>query len=167
MDLNDIPALAHLTPSQLENLHQVGEQRELSAGEELIRRGDEGGKLYFLLEGTVEVYVEEGGSEIQLNQVEAPAILGELEMLTGRGRTASVRFVSPGRTLALRYTDIQERIDAGDPAVLQVMYGLARVIANRLVSTTAKLVDLESKADPIGASELKKFRQKLFSDWTV
>ena len=39
-------------------------------------------------------------------------MLGELEMLTGTSRTASVRFLTAGRTLAFSHDDIQERIDA-------------------------------------------------------
>ena len=58
MELTDIPALAHLSAEQLTQLHERGQTRELTVGEELIRHGDQGGKLYFLLEGRVRIYVD-------------------------------------------------------------------------------------------------------------
>jgi len=167
MDITDFPAFQHLNSTQLENLRAACEERELAPGEELIRRGTEGGKLYFLLEGNLQVYVEAGGSEVDLSDVRAPAVIGELELLTGSARTASVRAVGKSRVLALEHERVQARIDDGDPAVLKAMFGIARVIATRLVAMSEKLVELESRSETVHSHELRSFRQKLFSDWTV
>jgi CRP-like cAMP-binding protein len=167
MDLTDIAALQHLTPEQLENLRGACDERRLEPREELIRRGDEGGKLYFLLEGRVEVYVTSHGADVVLSELCAPAILGELEMLTEQKRSANVRAAEASRLLALAHENIAARVTDGDTAVLQVIYGIARVIAARLVTMSAKFVELEDKADPARSRELRDFRQKLFSDWSL
>ncbi len=167
MGLSDIPALAHLTATQLGDLENACEERRLEPGEELIRKGDEGGKLYFLLEGHVEVYVGGRGSDVVLSELCAPAIVGELEMLTGQKRSANVRASSASRVLSLAHENVAQRVSDGDTAVLQVIYGIARVIASRLVGMSAKFVELEEKADPAGSRELRDFRQKLFSDWSL
>ena len=167
MELKDIPALEHLAPTQIENLVNACEERSLASGEELIRRGDEGGKLYFLMEGSVEVYVNERGTNVVLSELTAPAILGELEMLTGQHRTASVRATATSRVLWLAHENVAARIREGDTAVLQVIYGIARVIACRLISMSEKFADLESQSDPVRSRELRDFRQKLFSDWSL
>lgn len=167
MRLCEIPALEHLTATQIENLENACQERRLEPGEELIRKGDEGGKLYFLLEGRVEVYVSPRGADVVLSELCAPAVLGELEMLTAQKRTANVRACSASRVLSLDHENVAERVRDGDTAVLQVVYGIARVIAARLVTMSAKFVELEEKADPARSRELRDFRQKLFSDWSL
>ncbi len=167
MDLREVPSLKHLTPTQLENLANACQERRLEKGEELIRHGDEGGKLYFLLDGSVEVYVTERGNEVVLSELSAPAVVGELELLTGQKRTANVRAASPSRVLWLAHDNVAARIQEGDTAVLQVIYGIARVTAARLVAMSAKFAELESKGDTAGSRELRDFRQKLFSDWSL
>ena len=44
MELSAMPSLEHLTPAQLEELHDACQESRLEPGDELIRRGDEGGK---------------------------------------------------------------------------------------------------------------------------
>ena len=167
MELREMPALEHLEGEQLARLEAACEERRLEPGEALIQRGDAGGQLFFLLDGDVEVSVRERGKDVVLSSMSAPAILGELEMLTARERTADVRATSPGRVLSLSYENVAERVREGDVAVLQTIYGIARVIACRLVSMSEKFADLESKADPVRSRELREFRKKLFSEWSV
>jgi CPA1 family monovalent cation:H+ antiporter len=167
MELRDIPSLGHLSEEQLEELQSQCEELRLEPGEELIKKGDEGGKLYFLLDGDVEVYVEQRGSSVVLSRMTAPAVLGELEMLTSQKRSANVRATSSSRVLSATHDDLAHRIEEGDVAVLQAVYGIARVIACRLVAMSEKFVDLEAKSDPERSRELRDFRQKLFSDWSL
>jgi CRP-like cAMP-binding protein len=166
MELADFPALQNLNSTQIENLTQACEERKIEVGEMLIHRGDDSGDLYFLLEGKLDVYVVEGGKEICLVQLCAPAIVGELELLTGQKRTANVRAVEEGRVMAIDCESVQARIDDADPAVLKVMYSISRVIAGRLASMSEKFVELEARADPKASRELSSFRNKLFSEWT-
>ncbi|MDJ0853272.1 MAG: cyclic nucleotide-binding domain-containing protein [Myxococcota bacterium] len=167
MDLDAFPSLQHLTPEQLRELRDSCAERSLDAGEELIRYGDEGGKLYFLIEGRVEVYMAGRGPVVVLAELSAPAIVGELEMLTGEKRSASVRAAVSSRVLSLAHDDVERRIEAGDATVLKAMYGIGRVIAARLVAMSAKFADLEAHADAAGSRELREFRKKLFSDWSL
>ncbi len=167
MELADFPALQHLSAEQLKELRGACEERHLEAGDELIRRGEEGGKLYFLVDGHVHVYMPKSGPEVVLAELAAPAIVGELELFTGQKRSANVRAAVPSRVLALAHDDVDARIEAGDPVLLKVVYGIGRVIASRLVAMSAKFADLESHADPQGSRELRDFRKKLFSDWSV
>ena len=167
MTLNDIPAFAHLSGEQIERLVSVCEERLLEDGENLICKDVKGGKLYFLLDGQLEVYVQEHGSEVVLNQLSAPAVLGELELLTSHKRTASVRAVGVARVLGLDHDMIEARIEAGEIPVLQAMYGLSKIVAQRLVSLSEKFVELESRDRPAGARELRNFREKLLSDWSA
>lgn len=166
MDIADFPALKSLNPTQIENLRNVCEIRRLPAGEELIRRGEQGGELYFLLEGDLLVYVPGKAKEIELAELRAPAVVGELEFLTGSTRTASVRTLTEARVMAIPQDRVQARVDDGDPATLKVMFAISRMIAARLASLTEKFVEIETNSEPVRSDELRAFRAKLFSEWT-
>lgn len=167
MSLGDIPVFSHLSPQQLANLVGVCEERVLENGENLICKGVEGGKLYFLIEGRLEVFVNDPAGEVVLNELCAPAVLGELELLTSHKRTASVRAMGAVRVLALDHDKIEARVEAGEVAVLQAMYGVSKIVAQRLVSLSEKFVELETRDRPVDAHELRKFREKLLSDWSA
>jgi len=167
MILSDIPAFSHLSPEQIERLTSVCEERALEDGENLICKDIEGGKLYFLLDGRLEVYVQDRGRDVALNELTAPAVLGELELLTSHKRTASVRAVGAARVLGLDHDKIEARVQAGEVLVLQAMYGVSKIIAQRLVSLSEKFVELETRDQPVGARELRNFREKLLSDWSA
>ena len=47
------------------------------------------------------------------------------------------------------------------------MYGVSKIIAQRLVSLSEKFVELETRDQPVGARELRNFREKLLSDWSA
>jgi len=166
MDIADFPALKSLTRTQVESLRSAWEARTLSAGETLIRRGEEGGEIYFLLGGELQVYAPMGGREIDLAHLRAPAVVGELELLTGMPRTASVRAHTDAEIVAIPHGRVQARIEDGDTAVLKMMFAISRMIAVRLVALTEKFIEIEANSGGARSDELRAFRNKLFSEWT-
>jgi CRP-like cAMP-binding protein len=166
MKIGDFPAFESLNDTQVENLKSASTERWLEKEEVLIKRGEPGGDLFFLLEGELLVYVKEKGREVELLRVQAPAVVGELELLTDQDRTASVRALCKSQVFALEQEKIEQRLSDGDPAVLKVMLAISRVIAGRLAGMTEKFVELEEKVEPARSHELSDFRKKLFSEWT-
>lgn len=67
-----------------------GEVRELSPGV-LIKEGDEPTFVLLVLAGTLEVFVERHGRDLILSEAGPGTILGELAVLCGIPRSASVR----------------------------------------------------------------------------
>lgn len=166
MDIADFPALQTLTQTQMDNLRSAWEARSLSAGEDLIHRGEEGGEIYFLLEGELDVYIPQGGREIELALLRAPAVVGELELLTGLPRTASVRARTDAELVAIPQEKVEARVDDGDTAVLKMMLVISRMTAKRLVALTEKFIEIEANSGPARSDELRTFRSKLFSEWS-
>src|SRR5262245_25394506 len=68
-----------------------GEVRELSPGEMMINEGDAPTFVLLVLAGTLEVFVQRYGHDLILNEGGLDAILGELAVLCGIPRSASVR----------------------------------------------------------------------------
>jgi CRP-like cAMP-binding protein len=164
--IQEIPALQSLNETQFENLQNAGESIRLRAGDTLIERGEERADLYILLEGELQVFVNDGKKEVELIRLNAPSVVGELELLTGQPRTASVRAGSDAELLMLPHDKIDARIVDGDPATLKVMVAISRLLAGRLSSMTEKFVELENSVEPARSHELADFRKKLFSEWT-
>ena len=165
MRVGESPIFRGLEASQLDALVAECTRRDLGAGEMLIARGSHGGELYFLIAGKLRVFVIERGAETELATLSPPAVVGEMEFLTGHERVASVAVVEPATVLALPFTHLRAHIDAGDPAWLRVMFNLATVIADRLDKTIRMLGEVEGASHP-RARELADFKRKLFSEWS-
>jgi CRP/FNR family transcriptional regulator/CRP/FNR family cyclic AMP-dependent transcriptional regulator len=166
MDIADFPALKTLTQTQMDNLRSAWEDRRLRAGEDLIHRGEQGGEIYFLLKGELEVYIPQGGREIELALLRAPAVVGELELLTGMPRTASVRAHTDAELVAIPQAKVEARVEDGDTAVLKMMLVISRMTAKRLVVLTEKFIEIEANSGAARSDELRAFRTKLFSEWS-
>jgi CRP/FNR family transcriptional regulator/CRP/FNR family cyclic AMP-dependent transcriptional regulator len=166
MDIADFPALQNLTQTQMDDLRSDWEARTLSAGEDLIRRGEQGGEIYLLLEGELQVYVQRGGRVVNLAHLRAPAVVGELELLTGLPRTASVRAHTDVEIVSIPQERVEARVADGDAAVLKMLFAISRMIAVRLVAMTEKFIEIEANSGGIRSDELRAFRTKLFSEWT-
>jgi CRP-like cAMP-binding protein len=90
MELHEFPVFENLEKAQVADFCAACDRTQHVAGEELITSGDRGGTFFFLLEGEVEVYLPETRGRHVLCTISAPAVLGEMEFLTGKPRTASV-----------------------------------------------------------------------------
>lgn len=67
----------------------------LVAGEVLLRQGDISEFAYYLTEGSVAVFAESEFERVQLASLDAPRLLGELGVLAGYPRTATIEAVTP------------------------------------------------------------------------
>jgi CRP-like cAMP-binding protein len=68
-----------------------GEVKEFSLGEVLIKEGDEPTFVLLVLTGRLQVFVQRQGRDLVLTDAGAGTILGELAVLCGIPRSASVR----------------------------------------------------------------------------
>ena len=78
-----------------------------AAGEAIVRQGDAGSSMYVVLSGCVRVVLEPSGQEVAV--IEPGGIFGEMSMLTGDPRTATVRAVEDVRALEItaeRFRDV-------------------------------------------------------------
>ena len=96
--LADVPLFARLPPSALEELARASRTRSYPAGQVIWSEGDPGDALLVLEEGQIRVTRTTGGGvEVVLAVNDAPAALGELALLDGEPRSASVIAQRPVR----------------------------------------------------------------------
>lgn len=82
-------------------LLQRGEVREYAVGEKLFAEGDDPKFVVLLLSGRLQVFVERKGKDMVLTDVEPGTIVGELAVLCGIPRSASVRASEKSAALQL------------------------------------------------------------------
>ncbi len=96
----------------------------LAAGEVLFQQGDAGGAIYVVLAGRLAAYnVEDDGREVALGEMVAGATVGEIQVLTGATRTATVRAVLPSE-LARIPTEVFDELLRRSPAMRREMLAL-------------------------------------------
>jgi CRP/FNR family transcriptional regulator, cyclic AMP receptor protein len=94
-----MPIFQGFTPSGAQRLLELGQVVEHGAGQPLCREGDPADSVLLILGGRLRVYVERQGSEIVVSDFSAGAILGEIAVLCGLPRAASVRTLEPATVL--------------------------------------------------------------------
>ena len=117
--------------------------RMVAAGDALIRRGESGRTLYFVLQGRLEVIAHstDGLSMGQVAQVGPGSVLGELAFFDGGPRSAGAWAVDDCE-VALMAPDQYAAFEQSSPALARdLLFGLGRLLAMRLRTTTAKAVD--------------------------
>lgn len=129
-----VPLFQGLAAELIEELDRECERVAIPGGTELFHQGDAGEALYVVLNGRLEVVSEpEAGRRVLVGELGRGASVGEMSLLTGERRSASVRAIRDSELL---------RIDSARFAHFlgthpQVGAELARSLARRLAETTA------------------------------
>jgi uncharacterized protein YhbP (UPF0306 family) len=72
-----------------------------AAGEVIVRQGAPADKFFVVVEGEVEVVRDAEGGEKELARLGPGSFFGEVAIITGRSRTATVRATQPARLLSM------------------------------------------------------------------
>jgi CRP/FNR family transcriptional regulator/CRP/FNR family cyclic AMP-dependent transcriptional regulator len=115
------------------------ETRSYRHGDILFRQGDPGDSLHIVIEGQLKVYVAaESGDEILVAILGPGDCVGELSLIDGEPRSATVESISTTRTIVVPRSEFQRAIHANT----QMMEALVNTLADRLRQTTTLAADL-------------------------
>lgn len=113
--LGSVPFFAEvLTAEELDTLAANAYELTGEPGSTLMRQGDIGSSLIVLVDGTVTVSVADSGSERDLATLGAGEVVGEMSLLTGAPRTATVTARSAVTALEVDRSAMQPLL-AGNP----------------------------------------------------
>jgi CRP-like cAMP-binding protein len=100
--LRRVPLFARLEDAQLDALAAATTTRRLAAREELCHKGDAAGQVYVVASGRLKVLsTSQDGDEVVLNLLGAGEVIGELPLLLGGQRTATVVALEPSEMVVL------------------------------------------------------------------
>lgn len=89
--LRDEPLFECLSDAQIDNLVKDARLNYFGRGENLIKEGAEGDSMFVLLRGAARVWVSRNGTSIPIATLSAGDCFGEMSLLTGESRTATVQ----------------------------------------------------------------------------
>jgi CRP-like cAMP-binding protein len=121
--LERTPLFAGLDREHLEDVLAVGRRVSFEPGQAIVERGDPGDAMYIVVDGVAEVDV--GG---RFHRLERGDFFGEMAVLAGKPREASVKAAEPVVALRIAADDLQAFL-ATNP---QVAVGILKSLVERL-----------------------------------
>ncbi len=111
--LASIPFFAEvLDGEEIDILGGQVEQRDFPAGAIIIEEDDEGSSMFIVVAGTVEVTVADDGRARHIATLGEGDIFGEMSLMTGARRSATVTAASPVTALEVTKAAIEPILDA-------------------------------------------------------
>ncbi len=150
-----------LAASEVQELFEITDETSLKKGSVLFKEGDEGDALYVLLEGRCEVTKKGTG----LATLDGGAVIGEMSLIGGEVRSATVTAATDIRLLKISAARFQKLLKKENLAALKVVNALARVMSKRLSLITDKLVASVGSGKPQKKEELADFG-KILNHWS-
>ena len=120
--LRAVPLFADLSKRELESVAALADELDLPAGRELTKEGARGGEFIVIVEGAADV--RRRGR--QVNTLSSGDFLGEIALVTGAPRTATVKTTAPSRLLVLTSAQFRRLLRDMPSLQLKVLDVLAR-----------------------------------------
>jgi len=135
--LRGLKLLGNLTPSQLEDVSRRLRAGRYRQGETIIREGDPGDEMYFIESGRVRVVRRRGDENALLDELEAGDLFGEMALLTGEPRSATITALTDLNVWMIGQSDFNDLVTAYPNLAL----ALSRLLSERLRNTDARFLE--------------------------
>src|SRR5688572_16733718 len=135
--LRNIPIFQLLDDSELKSLAEALDEVRYLAGQIIFSVGDEGGTMFVVKSGRVELYIRDtSNSYVTLSIVEPGHLFGELSLLDNEYRSATAKALDNTELIVINRADLQLLFAAHPDAALDMITMLGKRIreSNRLVS---------------------------------
>ncbi len=118
-----VPVFGGLPPARLDLAAQRAEVREVTPGEVVIRQGDAADRFYVVAEGEFIVSQQQPDAPeaVELRRLHEGDVFGEIGLLSGVPRTATVTAAGAGTLLALDGPEFLELVGSGPGLTSQLL----------------------------------------------
>jgi len=148
--LEDIPMFTSLTQTHIKELYDQTYIKHFIKDSIVFYEGDESNYLHILLEGSIKLYkTTPKGTEIQINRMTAPTLIGEYACFEQQPFPATCEFVTEGTMGLLPFDMVYKHLNNSDFS-LEIIKSLTEKIAllsalvhkETVLSSEAKVADL-------------------------
>jgi len=148
--LEEIPMFSALTESHLKELYDQTHVKHFTKNSIVFYEGDESEYLHILLEGSIKLYkTTPKGTQIQINRLNAPALIGEYACFEHQPFPATCEFITDGSMGLLPFEMVYKHLNNPDFS-LEIIKSLtgkvsllsALVHKETVLSSEAKVADL-------------------------
>src|SRR6476620_2174230 len=135
--LKNVKLFAELSPDSLAKLGSCLKVAEFPPAEVIVREGAPGVSMYIIKSGLVEIRKKDPatGIDFLVAQLSEGAAVGEMSLLTGKPRTATVTTVASTTVFTLTRADFRNLLTQHP----EISLGLARILAERLEDATKQV----------------------------
>jgi small-conductance mechanosensitive channel/CRP-like cAMP-binding protein len=141
--LRDEPLFSCLSDEQLNKLVTQARLNTFGRGEAVIQEGAAGDSMFVLLRGAANVSVSKNGSTIQVATLSAGDCFGEMSLLTGEPRSATVRADGDCYVMEIGKSTMAEVLRAAPGCLEQ----LSQLLAQRKMETEGILKEASRPGD--------------------
>jgi CRP/FNR family transcriptional regulator, cyclic AMP receptor protein len=125
--LRQPPLLAGLPPESAAILEHGARKRSFRSGEIIFHKGDPGNSMFLIIAGQVKIVLPaEGGDEVLLGVLDGGEWFGELSIIDGHPRSATIVATEPTETLMVHRDDFIRAVHAHPNVALDLLQVLAR-----------------------------------------
>lgn len=138
--LRNIPLFRHLKEQQIKDIATRCRHKLFKKGEVVFYKTDQGTDLYIVLSGRLKaILTDQGGDEIVLAIFDKGAFFGELSLLDGRGRSATISADTDSELAVLSKSDFLELVSRDPRIAVELMITLVERLrkADELIESLA------------------------------
>ncbi|MBI3735198.1 cyclic nucleotide-binding domain-containing protein [Candidatus Sumerlaeota bacterium] len=122
-----------LTAQQLGIIRHTRIYREVFPGDIIFKEGEPAASLYSIIKGKIQIYRDTVLGEVELAQMGAGEVFGEMGLLVNSGRTAAARVIEPALLFEIPNNIIEVMRQTCPPeSVLKLLENLVCILSERL-----------------------------------
>ncbi|MBF0189402.1 MAG: mechanosensitive ion channel family protein [Magnetococcales bacterium] len=148
--MRDIELFSVLHDREVEQFVERCQRLLVSAGNPVVRQGDEGDSMYVVREGMMNVVVKgREGKEITVAQIVPGGFFGEMSLLTGAPRTASIVPKVDSVVLEITKEEFRPILESRS----ELLFRLGEILAERQALNLKKMDDSQEEPDRQGMAK--------------
>jgi CRP-like cAMP-binding protein len=141
--LSNFPIFEKLNFEELQVVGRALMPYQLPAGKVVYRQGDHGDSICFVVDGILNVVRETAdGRKLTIASLSSGESLGEMAVIDGLRRSATVTTQTEASVLVLRMSKFEELLGEHPVIGIKVLKGIARYISKNLRKTSDDLTAL-------------------------
>lgn len=153
--LQEVPLFVPLAEEEIGKLAAASATRVYAPGEAIVRRGQEGNSMFVILRGAVKVQIPENDYQKTINHLKANDFFGEMSLLTGQPRTATVIAEEETEVIQIKKTALKP-LFAANP---DLMKAISEIIEERRALLIQKEVEADENLQSAGPGVLSSLRK--------
>ena len=144
-------------PAPLEQLAQNTSLHSFVRGDTLIRQGGEDNDMFLLFEGAVDVLITVDDKEVAVTRMQAGDYFGEMSLLTGEPRTATIRAATAGAAYRISRDAVTPVLESNVALMDLLSHNLAeRNLGRQAAAAASQDQSPEQKRESLAAVLLAK-----------
>jgi CRP-like cAMP-binding protein len=154
--LSNVAIFAPLSDEETTRLAESSKLRVYAPGESIVRMGQEGNSMFVVIRGSVKVQVPDGSTVRTLNELRENEFFGEMSLLTGEPRTATVVAAEETEVLQIKKAAIKPIFEA-NPELVKTIGEMIEERREVLRSLADKAMQNEGRVERGVLRSIRKF----------